>query len=1393
MTDSTRHVYRPPLGSWQRFALVGAALALLIPLTQLGQHWTMKTVEATLQERRDRSVRDAFRYIDVDFEQRQDALLDRAERLATAPPILEALRAYQRGQQAEAREQLVRYLASRPLPDRLALEIYDPTPRVLAWQGYHIGLDATPLSMRFLSSFQTTLISDGTRRQGLVVWWPIRDGSDVVGAVRAVELIASEAPVQNQYLRDYSLADQWSRVTGLAVSIQEAPTAESSRPRHTRTLQGADGTLLAHVVIQPPSAERLYAEGRIPFEQMRALWISLVLFWCLFGGWRWYRLALPSSTTLTPWTFWTATARLALLSLAWWASRYILIALDIPHRWQRGKTPLAPLFDPSHLASTFGSGLFRSIGDLFLTALFMLIFAGAILNLLNRLRTDMREQTTLSHWGQHPIGTVPSPIKFTVVVIGFVLSTFGLATVLAIVARQAVLNSTLDYFSRTGLLPDVLVILVFVSLLLLTLATTLLTIGLAWCSLHLLMRYWPFGPSLWKRAIPIVLLVVVGTIATYIVVDGQAVTPWLTWFFLLVTSISAAFAGFYWSGRVIELLKLRSVLLAVLVMTGIIYPLLYQGLDIQKRQRMTDAAAYFSEGRDPNVLFAIELVLEEIHDNDHVYNLLSIDALTNQVAALDSLAAQTLQGSMLASLGTYDVSLTLLDTTGTPIGRSYAAEQRFVRSALDQIDREEFDILRLMHQESGQPDALIEQITGRLEANRFEYAGILPLSVNRQTVGWAMVRAEPQSPFLEGTTPFPRVLAPAGYYGNLYGDLSMAEFRNGVLARSYRREFGRYRIDQQVQERLYTQPHIWRREQVKENTYQTYYKRLDRPRGRTALSLGDATIGASVVAVRASAISTFDHLYYLLRLTLAGLVIGIPLYVVGLLLRWQSGLVPAKRTRFRDKVLNAFLAVGIVTVAAVGWVGREVIVEETDGAIQDWLRRHLERVERTLTLEAQGNERPYQVLNRLSIDSLSARVGLDLNVYQGERLIASSRPRMVSDRLIDERLAAEVFRDLFFDGFRLTYAEEKIGSFTYQAGYRALPDETGRPRYVIGIPTLPEQERIEEERARTVAYLFGALLLLVVMVMLTASLIANALARPIGRLREGLRETGKGRFAQVEMVKGRDEIGDLMRTFNSMQQQLAESRRQLTQQERQLAWQEMARQVAHEIKNPLTPMKLSVQHLRRAFSDIDPAHHRQPDSKKQERFSGLFDRITTTLTEQIDALARIANEFSTFARLPKQILEPLDLNAVIQEAVALMQEEQGAEIALSLHESPLVLQADHEELRRIYINLIKNAIQAMPEGATSRIRITSQQITENGSTCAYSTVTDYGTGIPEELRDKIFQPNFSTKTSGTGLGLAIIQKAVMDLRGSIGFDTEMGKGTTFWIRLPLAEEPATTT
>jgi nitrogen fixation/metabolism regulation signal transduction histidine kinase len=232
--------------------------------------------------------------------------------------------------------------------------------------------------------------------------------------------------------------------------------------------------------------------------------------------------------------------------------------------------------------------------------------------------------------------------------------------------------------------------------------------------------------------------------------------------------------------------------------------------------------------------------------------------------------------------------------------------------------------------------------------------------------------------------------------------------------------------------------------------------------------------------------------------------------------------------------------------------------------------------------------------------------------------------------------------------------------------------------------------------------------------------------------------------------------------------ELKKSREELRQGERERAWKEMAKQVAHEIKNPLTPMKLLVQHLRQAFKD------------KAANRETLVEEVTQTLTEQINTLARIASEFSNFARMPERMFERVDVHQLLREAIQLFSEVKGIEIQTKFCDIKLSLIADREELRRVCINIIRNAIQAMDERGKIVVRTAV-----GGRRCMIS-FADNGPGIPPELQRRVFEPNFSTKTDGMGLGLAMARKVIEDLNGTISLESVVTKGTSVILTLPMA-------
>lgn len=234
--------------------------------------------------------------------------------------------------------------------------------------------------------------------------------------------------------------------------------------------------------------------------------------------------------------------------------------------------------------------------------------------------------------------------------------------------------------------------------------------------------------------------------------------------------------------------------------------------------------------------------------------------------------------------------------------------------------------------------------------------------------------------------------------------------------------------------------------------------------------------------------------------------------------------------------------------------------------------------------------------------------------------------------------------------------------------------------------------------------------------------------------------------------------------------ELAVSAEKLAMSERESTWREMAKQVAHEINNPLTPMKLSVQYLQKAWDD------------QRADYSSYMSRVTDTLIEQIDQLSIIASEFSAFAKMPAMNLHHINLVEKLKRSVLLFSQETDVEISFNANGvDELMIYADGEQLGSVFNNLLKNAVQSIGNNGNGHIDV-SLDVSSNKAVIA---IEDNGQGIDPGIREKIFKPNFSTKSTGMGIGLAIVKNIVTSLNGKIWFDTALGKGSTFYISLPL--------
>lgn len=396
---------------------------------------------------------------------------------------------------------------------------------------------------------------------------------------------------------------------------------------------------------------------------------------------------------------------------------------------------------------------------------------------------------------------------------------------------------------------------------------------------------------------------------------------------------------------------------------------------------------------------------------------------------------------------------------------------------------------------------------------------------------------------------------------------------------------------------------------------------------------------------------------------------------------------------------------------------------------------------------------------------------VDVNVYDLHgNLQVSSQENIYEKGVLSKQMNPEAFFHLSRLREVERVQEENISNLSYLSIYAPVRSDEGKEYAYLNIPYFLSQIELNQEISNFLVTIINLNAFIFLIAGIIALFITNRITRSFSIIGEKMREVNLGKLNEEIVWNRNDEIGELVKEYNKMVNKLGESAVVLARSEREGAWREMARQVAHEIKNPLTPMKLSIQYLQKAILN------NSPDVKE------LTAKVASTLVEQIDHLSKIAFDFSQFANIGNTQIELFDIHEVIAALKELYQRGQQVEISWHAIPEKVILRADKTQMNRLFTNLFQNAVEACDDKEKCLINVSEEQ--ENGSIVV--SIQDNGEGIPPSMQSKIFAPNFTTKSSGTGLGLAMCKSIVEQAQGKIWFETSPGEGTTFHVELPLA-------
>ncbi|MBR9977813.1 MAG: HAMP domain-containing protein [Bacteroidetes bacterium] len=724
-----------------------------------------------------------------------------------------------------------------------------------------------------------------------------------------------------------------------------------------------------------------------------------------------------------------------------------------------------------------------------------------------------------------------------------------------------------------------------------------------------------------------------------------------------------------------------------------------------------------------------------------------LPAMTDTAAADHEAAFRIWSGSPLSRLRNNSAIL-LLDSSGTPRSRFAVGSDPFLLS------------MHAMTETMERIEGIVQRTDRQLEnrARRF-YQGYTDLQSREHPGLVAVVVLEALDP-MEMTGPGIDLLrnAPLKQSSAPEDRYIVSRFVNGQLVQTSNQFLERASgLPATVRTALADETEtVWHTLPVEGEDLQTYFMRLSE-REEEVLAITRGKSNPLLTAYRSLRIAV--------------------LYLAFSAVLWLFFTLLTQRTRHRThltfarKLQLALLGVAAIPLLLIWTTGRGFFLDNTRIEIERQLRDDLDIV-RTNILARKPDSIAFRDITAFIDDQLCQelllRTGKDVNVYRGTELIATSKPELYHVGLLNSRLNAEVWINIVRRGRDASFASERIGDYSYQVGYRAIRDADGSLAAVISTPTLFQRDRIDQGYTRASAAIFLWIAGISLLVLFASVALARQISRPLNELLHATRDITRGDLDRRVHITGSAEIVDLMHAFNTMTARLRKSQEELAAAERELAWKEMAKQVAHEIRNPLTPMKLAVQHLQRAWQD------------RAQHIGDIFEKVTHTLIDQIDSLSRISDEFSRFARMPKRNTARVDLEDILRETVGLFGNHPSIRFDV-VFENPLPpVLADAEELARAFTNLLRNAVQAMHDSGTVGVRGWSD------GHSIHITIRDSGSGIPPELQKRIFEPNFSTKTEGMGMGLSIVKKIIDDMEGDIRIESNPGEGTLVSITLPAA-------
>lgn len=485
-------------------------------------------------------------------------------------------------------------------------------------------------------------------------------------------------------------------------------------------------------------------------------------------------------------------------------------------------------------------------------------------------------------------------------------------------------------------------------------------------------------------------------------------------------------------------------------------------------------------------------------------------------------------------------------------------------------------------------------------------------------------------------------------------------------------------------------------------------------------------------------------------------------------IHWNFGL-HFEHVLYRTRIQFSMIFAVVVTLALVGVITylsiKAQYQDQQDDMISDKVIAIASKFENSYLDELDHINEDTQV----KFNNFAENFTTDLILFNTSGIpVLSTQPKIYDYGILGKRMHAKAYMMLSKLQKSLFINQERIGDLNYKTAYVPIRNANNVTVAFLQLPYFSNEADYNERMGSFLNAMINIYAFIFLAIGMFAVLVARQITTPLSFIQHNLSKTIYGKKNEPIKWDRHDEIGALVKEYNKMIAALENSANRLAQSERESAWREMAKQVAHEIKNPLTPLKLGLQLLEKSWKDKDP------------KFDAKFERFSKSFVEQIESLSSIASEFSAFAKMPDTKMERLNLFDTLGQAITIFKHMENVQIKYETPEMPFMINADRDQLLRCFNNLLKNAIEAMPP---ERLGIINVNHTINRNSILLK-IQDNGNGIPENLHERIFEPNFTTKSSGTGLGLAFVKNSIENAGGRVWYETVINEGTTFYLNFP---------